>query len=395
MPTMDKLIELMKTSNKQSLKHVSEQILECFYSLKTGEITADDQRLLDAWLAASPENREAYLELEYVWNNMGAMAVEVEAEQRHEVEEQFIEAHQNNEQIAQEPQAGAQQAIDQPVNKKRGTSTHTDSYSARPLQLLMSFFRALSSHPMSASAAVLMIVVATFWALPQSPEKFEEQRYLTGIGEIRTIDLHDGSQITLGADTDIRARIGKAARFVDLIKGEGYFSVEKDPSSPFIVNAGDISVEVVGTRFDVRKRTSAISVAVAEGVVNVVNKAVDKTQQPGAQMVVLTRGEQVIKPVSLPFKPVEKIASAELAAWRNGWLIYRDSALIDVLTDANRYFDGTISLQANDFSDRKITVTLRTNQIALLPDMLAETLPIVVRKMPGNHIFLEASSVEK
>ena len=72
-----------------------------------------------------------------------------------------------------------------------------------------------------------------------------------------------------------------------------------------------------------------------------------------------------------------------------GRLIYTDVSLTDVVTDAGRYFDGKILLQSPELADVKVTMTLRTDQVGQLPDMLAQTLPLEVHAVSDNIILLK------
>jgi len=356
----------MTTSlNRQSAKRIRQQARHWFLLMNTGGVKDDGVRQqFDEWLSARPDHAKANHELEFIWNHMGQLAVQIEAEYNPE-----------------------SRAEDAPQNRRQEES----GYASRIIRRFFDFF---TSHPLSSGlTACAVVLLAVFALLPNIGEKANEQFYLTRIGEIRQINLADGSQIMLGAESRIRTRFGQGTRLVELMAGEAYFDVKKDPSSTFVVFAGELSIKVVGTRFDVRKRESGITVAVAEGIVDVMDRAMDTEAKPEAQSVALTAGEQLSKPKNQPFKAVEKISDVELGAWRNGWLIYRDSNLADVLADANRYFDGRILLQARQLAQQKVTLTLRTNQIELLPDMLAETLPLTVHKKPGNQFVLEAKPV--
>ena len=62
----------------------------------------------------------------------------------------------------------------------------------------------------------------------------------------------------------------KETRRINLARGEAMFKVTKDPSRPFIVNAGGAIARAVGTRFGVEHREDRIRVTVAEGKVTVV-----------------------------------------------------------------------------------------------------------------------------
>ena len=56
---------------------------------------------------------------------------------------------------------------------------------------------------------------------------------------------------------------------VSMPEGEAVFDVAADHSRPFLIAAGDRTVRVVGTRFDVRRRAGQLSVTVDRGVVEV------------------------------------------------------------------------------------------------------------------------------
>lgn len=65
--------------------------------------------------------------------------------------------------------------------------------------------------------------------------------------------MPDSSEIWLNAGTAIKypEKFSKAQRLVYL-DGEAYFSVRKDVAKPFIVETSQLSVKVLGTRFNVK-----------------------------------------------------------------------------------------------------------------------------------------------
>jgi transmembrane sensor len=81
--------------------------------------------------------------------------------------------------------------------------------------------------------------------------------------------LEDGSVVELKPGTQIETRFTAEVRSVRLIRGEGYFSVAKDPARPFVVTADRIDVRALGTEFCVTLNPSAVSVLVTEGKVRV------------------------------------------------------------------------------------------------------------------------------
>lgn len=59
------------------------------------------------------------------------------------------------------------------------------------------------------------------------------------------------------------------------MEGEGYFEVARNEKLPFIVNAKEIDVKVLGTKFNVKAYSDEqeIAVTLAEGSVNMIDKA--------------------------------------------------------------------------------------------------------------------------
>ncbi|MBW4053124.1 MAG: DUF4880 domain-containing protein [Proteobacteria bacterium] len=214
---------------------------------------------------------------------------------------------------------------------------------------------------LAAAAAVAAIAIGlavrNFSALrPGSvPESFA-----TRTGQQMQITLPDGSQVTLGARSRLTVAYTAQARNLRLEQGEAFFSVQKNHAWPFRVRVLDDVVTAVGTQFDVRAIDHRIDVSVAEGIVQVnadtpfasamASRAAGKLPPSGLMLAHVIRGE------SLSFLSrrggrvlasaiVTRIDPSHAAQWRDGWLIYRNEPLRDVLTDVARY------------SDRKIVVT--------------------------------------
>jgi len=120
---------------------------------------------------------------------------------------------------------------------------------------------------------------------------------------------------------------------VVLPEGEALFDVAADKARPFRIDAGDRTVRVVGTRFDVRHRGTELAVTVERGVVEVRpgGDAVGKVYRlhPGERL----DTQQATSSVQLSLADPQAAES-----WRSGRLIYRDQPLGDVVTDLNQQF---------------------------------------------------------
>ena len=163
----------------------------------------------------------------------------------------------------------------------------------------------------------------------------------TRVGEWRTVQLADGSTVSAGPNTQMQVDFSSGTRRISLARGEALFKVSKDPSRPFIVNAGGAVARAVGTRFGVERREDLIRVTVAEGRVAVVRgdqaaaleRAVDLSV---AQTLGADEGVEI--PINAPTVPlhVEKVNAAHALAWANGQLVVQDQTVAEAAQEFNR-----------------------------------------------------------
>src|SRR5690606_30627308 len=94
--------------------------------------------------------------------------------------------------------------------------------------------------------------------------------YETTVGGQSTVELLDGTMVTLNTNSSMEVQYSSVGRSVVLNRGEGYFAVEPDPERPFRVSAGGRVFEAVGTAFNVRIGPDEdVKMMVTEGQVGV------------------------------------------------------------------------------------------------------------------------------
>ena len=201
----------------------------------------------------------------------------------------------------------------------------------------------------SAGIAAALVLMLTMPALERGWQDLRSDA-VADIGERRTVTLADGSQVTLDSDTALAFSLDDKGRQVRMFRGEAFFSVTHDPAHPFRIQAGDATVTVLGTRFNVRMDGTRTRVTVEHGRV--------RLEGPSGQRI-LTDETQGIYDASRVF--AEPAVSADQTAWRHGRAVYYDAPLGEVVADLNRYRRGAIYLARSDLRERRVTGAFRTD----------------------------------
>jgi len=199
--------------------------------------------------------------------------------------------------------------------------------------------------------------------LPNSYERFDTAQ------NISRITLSDGSEVELNSNSNLSFSNYRDQRRVRLSSGEAYFHVTHDSEHPFVVTAGEGSITVTGTRFNVWKYQNSVVVTVTEGSVRVQSdrQGNDSTLTPGLQA--------SFKPGDL--KPtVKSVDTATALAWRDGKLILNDITLGEAVPLLNRYLDEPLLLADQSTADIRIGGIYSTRDVASLVKALPKVLPI-------------------
>ncbi|VFR17547.1 Iron siderophore sensor protein [plant metagenome] len=172
--------------------------------------------------------------------------------------------------------------------------------------------------------------------------------HLTAAGEMRRISLSDGSKVTLGPDSAIRSAMNVDGRRVELLAGMAYFEVEPDSVRPFQVVAGDMTVTVVGTAFDLSMDADTTSVAVDHGLVDV---RID-TSAPGenlgaGQWLSFDQGTGTVE------RGVRE--PAQVAAWRDGVLVAQGETVAAVVARIARWQAARVVIADPGLGNQRIS----------------------------------------
>lgn len=209
-----------------------------------------------------------------------------------------------------------------------------------------------------AAAAVLLLAVAAWMWMRSSPTPLE---FRTAFGEQRTITLPDQSQVKLNANSTIRYHADWTSAAVRQVwlEGEAYFQVQKDVENArkFRVITRDLTVEVMGTVFNVNTRQAATEVFLEEGKVNV---DLEETEED----IMMDPGELVTYSVKTHRSQKRKIVQEEApASWKDGTIILQDSPLLKIIEKLEEIHGITVKVENRALLEKRYTYHMPVNNL--------------------------------
>lgn len=159
------------------------------------------------------------------------------------------------------------------------------------------------------------------------------------------VTLSDGTKVMLNANSTLEypASFDDAEVREVRLKGEAHFEVTKNPHRPFVVKAGEMQTQVLGTVFDVKAyRKDAPKVTLMQGKVKVSNADTEVEMRPGQ-----TATLQVDKIV------VSK-ASSSASDWLEGDFDMDQVTLAEAMSDIGAWYNKTVVFQSQANMDKLI-----------------------------------------
>lgn len=191
---------------------------------------------------------------------------------------------------------------------------------------------------MAAAAVLLCLSVwAAYWYATSS-----SLQTITTLTETRNVRLPDGTLVTLNHFSSLTypENFKNINREVTLT-GEAYFEVTKDKKHPFIVQAGPVNVQVLGTHFniDAYPDNPDIRTTLLEGSVAVsnANNSIRLVLEPN-EMAIYNKVEN-----SLIRKEIKN--SVDEISWKQGELIFNATPLKEIARKLSNSFNVDIQVQ--------------------------------------------------
>ena len=212
----------------------------------------------------------------------------------------------------------------------------------------------------AASLAAVLFLGSTLYTgnKLQGVKNFLSQNNVTTITATRGTGtrtlLPDGTSVCLNAGSTLSFEnsFGRKGRNVKL-EGEGFFEVAKNARKPFKVQAGNATVTVKGTVFNVRGYADEpeISVSLLEGSVLLSSQAGETTLTPGLCGVVSRKDGRI----SL------ESADKGVADWTRGRIVFTDKSIPEILGDIQRHYGIRFVYDEGLFRDERYTGSISSS----------------------------------
>ncbi len=186
-------------------------------------------------------------------------------------------------------------------------------------------------------------------------------------GGIYELSLPDGTKVWLNAASSLRypVEFTEKSREVELT-GEAYFEVAKDKKRPFIVKSNKLTVEVLGTHFNMNayEDEREIKTSLFEGKVKLIQANNSVVLQPMQEATVNLSSDKL---------QVDPIDSQDAISWKNGDFVFNDELITSVMKKISRWYDVEVVYSGNVPHTRYVGKISRSENVSEVLKMLSLT----------------------
>lgn len=318
--------------------NINHNIDDIISSYLSGNITANDEKMLKQWIDESPENKHYFLQQQEIWTS-------------------YINEKEKN-------LYDKDKAYDR--FQMRVNEATEDSH--KRLYHIPKIWR---------YAAVIAVMIGiTYFAYDQGSEKvkraFADIQVEAPMGSHTKLYLPDGTMVWLNAGSKMvySQGFGVDDRRVTL-EGEAYFEVKHEEDLPFTVESKNLKVKVLGTKFNFQdyKDDSEAIVTLNKGRIqlsNLLNKEDDIILSPD-QRIVLDKSNGSMKK--------ENTTAANAKDWVEGNLFFDEILLGDIVKRLERSYNVDIIIRNVELRNYRFygNFTKREQNIKDVMDALSET----------------------
>ncbi len=202
--------------------------------------------------------------------------------------------------------------------------------------------------------------------------------YRTAVGEQRALALGERVNVTLNTRSSVRRQMDEGETVgLDLLSGEAAIDLTGS-GRPFAVAAGAGRTVAEFGKFEVRALNGKVCVTCVAGAVRLEHPAGDRALQARQQAIYDARSVSGVKAID----------PAEVSAWRQGMLVFKQTRLVDALEEINRYRSGRVMLMNDAARGKSVTGHFAIASLDLALTQLQHVFGLTARSLPGGLLVL-------
>lgn len=237
-----------------------------------------------------------------------------------------------------------------------------------------------------ASAAVVILVSAV--VLITFKTKNKEIQFATKYGQTLKVVLPDSSTVFLNGNSKlsyVNNWDNTSDREVN-VDGEAYFSVKhtKNHQKFFVRMADNLSIEVLGTEFNVTKRDKNARVVLNSGKIDFHMNDLKK----GNDVVAMKPGDLIEYQNTDHSYTKQQVDPATYSSWKNNRIIFNKTKIVDVLQNLQYTYGLKVKVEDEKMLNMLVSGSAPTNNIQTLVDALSETFDVNFT-LKGDSILLK------
>ena len=279
------------------------------------------------------------------------------------------------------------------------------------IRMISPYFRYAAVIIFTAGLTWFVMDISVHHKVPIIPDNIHEAFNEISVphGSKSRIVLPDGSVINLNSGSTLRypARLDSTLRYA-YIEGEAFFDVKKDPRNPFIVKTRDITIKVLGTKFNVKSYSDekTVETTLVSGSIEIFSNQKPASDKPlvlvlkpneqavfeklSGDIVISERPENMVKKRSKsdkPFQVQKNIDVDPVIAWKDNRLPFRDESFADLARKLERWYNVEIVIQDKELAQALFSGIFERETIEQALDALKLATPFEY-KMNKNKIII-------
>lgn len=208
--------------------------------------------------------------------------------------------------------------------------------------------------------------------------------------------LPDGSMVALNSNSKLQfpKNFKSDVREVT-ITGEAFFNVVPNPEKPFIINAGNTQVKVLGTSFNVNAypENERVEVVVETGKVQVLS--IEKPNSTEPDEILLNPGEKGILLNSVGKLEKTVNTDANYLAWKTHNLVFENTPLREVIRYLNKTYYTEIHLDGENLENLALTAQFEQKPIDFILNVVQITFGLELKQENNVYILSESKTLNK